>query len=379
MPRLQAIKPAPSRRHALAAVACVLAIAIGGFLGPATADNRDPPPPPVDWQSEELRDHPLAGRVWSARDGSFIELGDFARGLALARFVLLGEVHDNADHHLWQAWAIRTVSKLRGSRIVEGAPQIDIIAMEMVRADQSEALDKFYGRDVLVPRPRKPRDFARMLKWSESGWPDFAIYEPIIAQALFEQLVIVPASVSREFTRQLSKEGETALGPGEVSRLALDTPLSPGHDAALAQEIKDAHCGMMPDRAIPRMSFIQRFRDAVMADSLLSVAAGKGGILIAGNGHIRRDRGVPVYLERRGVAPEKIVTVAITEVAEGETDPARYIERGADGTPEADYLVFTPRKTRGDPCERMREQMRGRMPAAKGSPSDAAAEDATTK
>lgn len=323
----------------------------------AAGDNRQPPPPPVDWQSEELRDHPLAGKVYSAAKRDFVDIGDFGRSLALARFVLLGEIHDNADHHLWQAWAIRTVSKLRGSRIVEGAPQLDIIAMEMVTTDQNAALDKFYGRDVVVPRPRKPRDFARMLKWSESGWPDFKIYEPIIAQALYEQLIIVPASVSHDYTRRLSKEGESLLGEVEMKRLALDSPLPAPLADALATEIKDSHCGLMPDSAIPSMSFIQRFRDAVMADSLLSVAAGKGGVLIAGNGHIRRDRGVPLYLERRGVPPEAILAVEIAEVRDGKTDPADYVGRGADSSPTADYVVFTPRKTRGDPCVEMRKQM----------------------
>ncbi len=328
-----------------------------GFGASAVADNRDPPPPPVDWVSEELRDHPLAGKVWSAREGGLVELRDFARELALARYVLLGEIHDNPDHHLWQAWAIRTVSKLRGSRIVEGAPQLDVIAMEMVRTDQNAALDKFYGRDVLVPRPRKPRDFARMLKWSESGWPDFKIYEPIIEQALYERLVIVPASVSREFTRKLSKEGEAALGAEDMKRLTLDEPLPQPLADALTEEIEKSHCGLMPKSAFPRMSFIQRFRDAVMADALLAVAAGKGGVLIAGNGHVRSDRGVPVYLVRRGVARENIVAVEMAEVAEGVTDPAKYVERGPDGEPAADFVIFTPRTTREDPCERMRERM----------------------
>jgi len=323
----------------------------------AFADNRDPPPPPTDWVSEELREHPLVGKVWSAHDKSFVDLRDFGKALALARFVLLGEVHDNPDHHLWQAWAIRTVSKLRGSRIVEGAPQLDIVAMEMVRTDQNEALDKFYGRNVAVPRPRKARDFARMLKWQESGWPDFKIYEPIIDQALYAQLVIVPASVSRDFTRRLSKEGEVALVSGEADRLALAQPLDGKLAEALSTEIKDSHCGLIPGKAIPAMSFVQRFRDATMADSLLSVATGKGGILIAGNGHIRRDRGVPWYLEKRGVAAQAVVALKLAEVSDGKNDPEDYIERSPEGSPSADFVVFTPQTKRDDPCEKMREQM----------------------
>ncbi len=345
-----------------ASVLLVLTMAGLAFSSNVVADNRDPPPPPTAWKSEELRDHALVGMVWSARDKAFVKLRDFGRSLAIARFVLLGEVHDNADHHLWQAWAIRTVSKLRGSRIVEGAPQLDVIAMEMVRTDQYDALDKFYGRKVAGPRPRKARDFARMLKWSKSGWPDFKIYEPIIDQALYEQLVIIPASVSREFIRKLSKEGKVALADGENERLGLAHGLDKELAESLTVEIRDSHCGLMPEAAIPSMSFIQRFRDATMADALLSVVSGKGGILIAGNGHIRRDRGVPWYLEKRGVPAEQIVSLKMAEVSEEATNPEDYIERGPSGAPSVDFVVFTPRTQRLDPCEEMRNQMQKRPP-----------------
>ena len=39
-------------------------------------------------------------------------------------------------------------------------------------------------------------------------------------------------------------------------------------------------------------------RDAMMADRLATVAGRAGGVLIAGNGHVRTDRGVPWYLAR---------------------------------------------------------------------------------
>lgn len=337
----------------------LLIMVMAGFvsISGAIADNRDPPPPPTDWKSTEFRDHPLVGKIWSAHEKSFVSLRDFGRSMALARFVLLGEIHDNADHHLWQAWVIRTVSKLRGSRIVEGAPQLDIIAMEMVRTDQYDALDKFYGRNVAVPRPRKARDFGRILQWSKSGWPDFEIYAPIIDQAIYEQLVIVPASVSRDFTRKLSKEGVSALSSGEPERLALAEPLEKERGDALSNEISESHCGMIPSSAIPSMSFVQRFRDATMADSLLSVAEGKGGILIAGNGHIRRDRGVPWYLEKRGVPANSIATLKMAEVSPDSTDPEDYIDRSRDGAPSVDFVAFTPKTGRADPCEKMREHM----------------------
>ncbi len=279
------------------------------------------------------------------------------RDLALARFALLGEVHDNPDHHLWQAWGIRTISKLRGARIVEGAPQVEVIAMEMLSVDQQAGLDKFYGRNVEVPRPPGAKAFGRLVDWGKSGWPDYAIYQPIIEQALHEQIVVIPATASRDLTRKVSAGGFQAVGSGEVARLALAEELAPGPAAALNAEIADSHCGLIPERAFPAMSGVQRFRDATMADALLSVSESKGGILIAGNGHVRRDRGVPLYLVRRGVPADAIMVVAHVEIEPGREDAASYVPRDPDGKSAADYVVFTPRLTRPDPCEEMRKAM----------------------
>ena len=322
---------------------------------PAFADNRDVFPPPVEWMSQDHRDHALVGKVWSRKADGFVTPQVLGTAVAKARFILLGEVHDNPDHHLWQAWAIRNISKLRGARLVEGAPQIEIVALEMLRADQIPALDKFYGRDAEVPRPRGARAFGRMLKWKDSGWPDFKMYRPIVEAALSNQFVIVPASPTREENKEVSKKG--LAGIGDARALALDTPLKEAASQALAEEIKTGHCGMLPDKSIAPMSLVQRFRDAVMADALLNVSAERGGVLIAGNGHVRRDRAVPWYLEARGVAPETIVTVAHMEVDGSDTDPASYIPRDGSGAAAVDFVVFTPATAREDMCEQMRAYM----------------------
>lgn len=339
---------------------------------PVRADNRDVPETPTDWVSTLDQDHPLPGKIYATRSNAFLPAQDLGRALALARFVLLGEVHDNPDHHLWQAWGIRTISKLRGARIVEGQPQIDIVAMEMIRADQYEALDKFYGRDVEVPRPRPAKSLRRLLDWDKSGWPEFKIYEPIVAQAMYERLVIVPASPSRDLSRKVSKDWDNALSPKEISRLGLDHEFSSGLQDALVAEIRDSHCGLIPKSAFKNMSRVQRFRDATMADAMLSVGPYKGSILIAGNGHVRRDRGVPYFLGARGIPAKSIVSVAHVEVRAGEDDPAAYIPTAPDGRPAVDFVVFTPRTDRADPCEKMRSDMGKAASKPSSAPRDPA-------
>lgn len=345
-------------------------------LAPAFADNRDVPAWPSEWQSTELRDHALVGKIWSHRTGGFVSPQEYGTTLAKSRFVLLGEVHDNPDHHRLQAWAIRTISKLRGARLVEGAPQMDVVAMEMLTADEQAALDRFYGRNARVPRPRTAADFGRMMKWDKLGWPDYAIYQPIIEEALSAYLVITPASPARDENRKVSREGLSALEAGERKRLGLDTQWSEDLAKSLSDEIRESHCGMLPDTAIPNMSLVQRLRDARMADAML-VSEWKGAGLIAGNGHVRRDRGVPWYLDKRGIPQDQIIVVRHIEVQDGKLEPGDYaLGDGAEASQLADYVVFTPRQTRPDACEEMRRQMEAIK--ARRKANDAAKEGGST-
>jgi uncharacterized iron-regulated protein len=352
----------PILAAAVSAVTAALLVTMS--LTGARADNRDVLPWPSEWTAAEGRDHPLVGRIWSRAAGGLVSPQEYGTALARSRFILLGEHHDNADHHRLQAWAIATVSKLRGARLVEGAPQADAVAFEMLTPDQQEALDKFYGRNAKVPRTRTASDFGRIVKWETLGWPDFKTYEPIVAAALDAQLQIVAANPAREETRKAGREGAAGLAGDDVRRLGLDPPLEAKLAADLAEEIEESHCGMLPATALPNMSLVQRLRDARMADALLAVGEWKGAFLIAGNGHVRRDRGVPLYLARRGIAEVgvQVTSVMHVEVTAGKDRIEDYLDDGNDAL--ADYIVLTARHARPDPCEEMRRQME-RMRAQK--------------
>ncbi len=317
------------------------------------------PPAPAEWLSTQLVDHPLAGKIWSARDGRIVSAGELAAEISQKPYVLLGEVHDNPDHHRLQAWAVTVAGKSWDGRRRAGR-----IAFEMLSEEQRAANARFF--EDAPPSGGAPpftaQDLARAVAWDKSGWPPFAIYEPVFGAALDHRLRIVAANPSRERTRALSAQGLAALGDVETRRLALDRPFAPEPEtsAALAEELRESHCGLLPDKALGAMALVQRFRDAAMADALLSgAAAGAAAILVAGNGHARRDRGAPFYLERRGVAPDEIAVLMPIEVEEGKTDPGSYAPRAPDGALGADYLWFTPRHERPDPCEGLRKRLNG--------------------
>jgi hypothetical protein len=76
------------------------------------------------------------------------------------------------------------------------------------------------------------------------------------------------------------------------------------------------------------------------------LAAAGASALITGNVHARRDRGVALYLP-----PGEALSIALVEVEGGWIEPQDYLRSFA--TPASyDYLWFTPRMAREDPCRR---------------------------
>ncbi|MEO6031952.1 MAG: ChaN family lipoprotein [Burkholderiaceae bacterium] len=92
------------------------------------------------------------------------------------------------------------------------------------------------------------------------------------------------------------------------------------------------------------MARAQMARDAVMADQVRR-HAGRGVVLLAGNGHVRRDLGVPRWLA--DIAPERVLTVGFVEEGDAQSRVPQSAQR-------FDAVVVAPRATRNDPCERLR-------------------------
>ncbi|WP_185961357.1 ChaN family lipoprotein [Telmatospirillum sp. J64-1] len=300
----------------------------------------EPPVPP--WQSSLGQEAPLVGRIWQPSTGRFLDVQTALDQMAGARFVLLGESHGNPDHHRLQAWLVEQLIR-RDRR--------PAVAFEMFREDQAPAIQHHLSRS-----PRDAEGLGPAVEWERSGWPDWEHYRPIAQAALDAGLPILTANLSNERIRAMVREGAP---PPE--RLGLDAPLPAPIAEAMAEEIAVSHCHMMPDHAIAPMVEVQRARDATMAWSMLEGAAAPatdGAALIAGNGHVRQDRGVPMHL--RAIAPRAgVLSLAFVEIGQETEDPAAYAARW-DGSLPFDLLWFTPRHRDIDACAEMRRQMQRR-------------------
>lgn len=238
-------------------------------------------------------------------------------GAAPAQDVLiLGEVHDNPAHHVTQA---REVGRFAPSALV----------FEMLPAQAVEAVTPENRDDMAALRDA--------LEWETLGWPDFALYFPIFQAA--PDAGIFGALVPRTQARRVMTEGVEAVFGPDASRFGLTEPLPPPQQAEREAAQMAAHCDALPVAVLPGMVKIQRLRDATLARAVIAAVAQTGGpvAVITGNGHARRDRGVPVYLAR--AAPGLTVEVV------GQTED----DRALDG--RFDSVLSAPAVDRPDPCD----------------------------
>lgn len=336
----------PFTRGGLGALALVVALALGACAG------RPIPPTPADprpfagepWRSPLERDHPLVGYALSTRDERWVDRAALEAALAGADFVFLGETHDNEDHHRLQG-AFLSAALAGGRR--------PAVAFEMLDTGQAEPLAR-----ALAAPPVTAEAIEEATGWKKSGWPDFAFYRPIFDVALGAKLELVAANLPRSVAREAVRKGVAAL-PADV-REALERAGEPSRAErdAWAREMEENHCQELEEELLQGLVLAQRARDAQMALRVAAAGAGdRGAVLITGDGHARTDRGVPAWLARSRPGG-KTLSVGLVEVDAELRWPRQYAEPYGGERFPFDFVVFTPRAEREDPCESLRRRSR---------------------
>jgi uncharacterized iron-regulated protein len=238
--------------------------------------------------------------------------------------VLLGEVHDNAEQHRLR------LALLRRAFAAGWRPAI---AMEQ--------FDREHQPDIERARRARPRDAQYLIDEAtpsgaaNGGW-NWAFYRPYVALALEYEVPLLAANLSNADTAKVVRVGYAAVfDVPTLAALRLDRPVAPEWQAAQEEEIDAGHCHQLPRSAWAAMARAQFARDAVMA-AVLRDHASRGVVLLAGNGHVRRDFGVPRWLD----APLQARAFTVG-----------YLEAG-DSSHEGsfDAVVQTAAAERSDPC-----------------------------
>jgi uncharacterized iron-regulated protein len=230
--------------------------------------------------------------------------------------LLLGEQHDAAEHQALQRDVVQTLARRK---------QLAALVMEMVEQGRST---QGLSSDADEARVREA------LGWIEqSGWP-WPAYGPVVMAAVRSGAPVIGGNLPRAQMRG-------AMGNAGLDGLVGEAVLQRQRDG-----IRDSHCGLLPEGQIVPMTRIQLARDQAMARTAAqAVIPGKTVVLVAGNGHVRSDLGVPLHL------PPNLGHKVVMAQAGTPTDAS---------APPADTVWATPALPPRDHCAELKQQMKPR-------------------
>lgn len=275
------------------------AVLLGGFFVSAAAAVDD------GATSADAASRCLQPGTWSladvvpptAADGSTL-IADMAQ----REVVLLGEQHDDADHHRWQ---LQTLAALHARR-----PDM-VIGFEMFPRRVQSVLDRWVAGEL------SEAQFLDEVEWGKVWSMPAELYLPLFHFARLNRIPMVALNVEQTLTRKIAAQGWDAVPEAEregVGRAA--TPVESYVDFLFG--VHRAHARSQPphpalgpkhsDTAFRNFVDSQLTWDRAMAEALAGAlrpaeaAAAPLVVGIVGSGHVRYGHGVAHQLRDLGVS-----------------------------------------------------------------------------
>lgn len=274
----------------------ILSSAILAACGLAVATVGDPPPtacvPPGQW-------------VWLRAEGTSREAPDRVLGrLAQSRAVLLGETHDEAEHHRWQLHTIAGLHALR--------PQM-VLAFEMFPRRVQPALDEWVAGRLT------DQEFLQRTEWERVWGYDARLYLPIFQFARMQRIPMVALNVNRSLVSRVGDQGWESVPADE--REGVGNPAPPSREyvnwlygtyrdhqssgpAPAGHDVTPPSDEELNTPAFRRFVEAQLVWDRAMAQGIAAeLRKDPGALLVAlvGSGHLRYGYGVVPQLRDLGV------------------------------------------------------------------------------
>lgn len=227
-----------------------------------------------------------------------VNLQQMIRLLEPATFILIGEQHDNAQHHRFQA------------QVIEGFVQAGrsvIVGMEMF--DRT----KQYPLNLWTLNRLGESEFIEQSEWKTQWGFDFALYRPIFEVVYRYRLRLVGLNVPRALVRQTARGGWQSVP--ETERMSIPDPdLSvEEHRKLFYALLGEGHTAGQPQN--DNFYAAQVVWDTAMADTALrylerTVPSPRlAFVIIAGNGHVMYDVGISLRIRMRSNLPTRVIAL----------------------------------------------------------------------
>jgi uncharacterized iron-regulated protein len=179
---------------------------------------------------------------------------------------ILGEQHDAPAHQRLHREVVQALAQ-RG--------ELAGVAIEMAAVGHSTL---GLARDASEAQVRSA------LGWTESAWP-WDAYAPTIMAAVREGVPVIGADLARD---QLMRAAADSTLEKLVSRETLQ---------AQVEDVREGHCGLVPEAQLLPLARAQIARDRALARAVAQLAIpNKAAVLITGARHADPRLGVPLHL-----------------------------------------------------------------------------------
>lgn len=229
---------------------------------------------------------------WAVPGGGKLSEGAVIAHAAKQSVVLLGEMHDNPDHHRWQ---LQTLAALHAAR-----PDM-VIGFEMFPRRVQKALDQWVAGEL------SEAQFLAASDWNTVWSTDFNLYLPLFHFARMNRIPMVALNIDTRLRRSVSAKGfsgvpederEGVTAPAQPSTSYLDYLLPVYAEHERSGKKKGSAARDDPD--FRRFVESQQLWDRAMAHGI-QVAVNRANhplvVGIMGSGHIKYGYGVPHQLK----------------------------------------------------------------------------------
>ncbi len=231
-----------------------------------------------------------------------VALRELASIYAGSDVVLLGEHHDNAEHHRWQLQMITALHIKKG----------DIsLGLEMFPRKVQPVLDQWVNGELTE------NEFLKAVNWAEYWRFDPDLYMPIFHYARMNSIPMHALNVDRSLIQQVGKLGWDAVPTEAKEGVSKPAMASRGYQELLAnvfmqhgskhspeQDSDQALASIIEQPGFQRFVESQSVWDRAMAEVIATVKKEKPDttiISIVGSGHMMFSFGIPEQLKDLGI------------------------------------------------------------------------------
>ncbi len=226
-----------------------------------------------------------AGEIVDTQAGESIAFAELIQRLRDQNLVFVGEIHNNAEHHLLQVQILQ--------RLLEDRPET-AVGIEYLPQTVQPVVDHFMSETI------DEIQFFYQADWSKNWGFDFHLYRPLF-HVIRRQAAGLPAlNAPNAVIKTVARKGLQGLTPEQRNQIADAISLDNAEHRAVLQEVFKTHA----HSRLPDFEFFyqaQCARDATMAENIAAdrKAHGRRMVVFCGNGHLDKRFAVPARVQSR--------------------------------------------------------------------------------